>query len=152
MHRLLFQWCMSSIFLDKIKRFLEVFMDDFSVFGYNFEKCLHQLELVPIRCKKKNLVLNWEKCNFMVKQGIVLGHVISEKGIEVDNAKVDLISNLSPPRTVKQIRSFLYHSSLRISVELLDHCAICLLKMFHLSLMNLFLKLLSNWKGNLPMP
>ena len=119
-------------------------MDDFSLFGDDFEECLYHLVLVLSRCKEKILVLNWEKCNFMVKQGIVLGHVISEKGIEVDNAKVDLISNLSPPRTVKQIRSFLYHSSLRISVELLDHCAICLLKMFHLSLMNLFLKLLSN--------
>jgi hypothetical protein len=50
-----------------------------------------------VRCKEKNLVLNWEKCHFMVKQGIVLGHVISHRGIEVDKAKVDLISNLLPP-------------------------------------------------------
>jgi hypothetical protein len=46
----------------------------------------------------------------MVKQGIVLGHVISQRGIEVDKAKVDLISNLPPPRTVKEIRSFLGHA------------------------------------------
>jgi hypothetical protein len=46
----------------------------------------------------------------MVKQGIVLGHVISHRGIEVDKAKVDLISNLPPPRTVKEVRSFLGHS------------------------------------------
>jgi hypothetical protein len=55
------------------------------------------------------LVLNWEKCHFMVKQGIVLGHVVSHKGVEVDKAKVDLISNLPPPRTVKEIHSFLGH-------------------------------------------
>jgi hypothetical protein len=61
-------------------------------------------------CKEKNLVFNWEKCHFMVKKGIVLGHVISQRGIEVDKAKVDLISNLPPPCTVKEIPSFLGHA------------------------------------------
>ena len=46
----------------------------------------------------------------MVKQGIVLGHIISSKGIEVDKAKVDLISNLPPPKTVREVRSFLGHA------------------------------------------
>jgi hypothetical protein len=55
-------------------------------------------------------VLNWEKCHFMVKQWIVLGHVISHQGIEVDKAKVDLISNLPRPRMAKEIRSFLGHA------------------------------------------
>jgi hypothetical protein len=63
-----------------------------------------------VRCKEKNIVLNWEKCHFMVKHGIVLGHVISHRGIEVDKAKVDLIFNLPPPRTVKEICSFLGHA------------------------------------------
>jgi len=85
-------------------------MDDFSVFGSSFEECLHHLTLVLVRCKEKNLVLNWEKCHFKVKQRIVLGHVVSHKGIEVDKAKVDLISNLPPPRIVKEIRSFLGHA------------------------------------------
>jgi hypothetical protein len=65
---------------------------------------------VLVRCKEKNLVLNWEKCHFMEKQGIVLGHVISHKGIMVDKAKVDLISKLLPPQTIKEIRSFLGHA------------------------------------------
>ena len=64
------------------------------------------MTLVLVRCKEKNLVLNWEKCHFMVKKGIVLGHVISHWGIEVDKVKVNLISNLPPPRTVKEVRSF----------------------------------------------
>jgi hypothetical protein len=85
-------------------------MDDFSVYGSSFEECLHCLTLVLVWCKEKNLVLNWEKCHFMVKQGIVLGHVISHRGIEVDKAKIDLISNLPPPRTVKEVRSFLGHA------------------------------------------
>jgi len=105
-----FQGCMISIFSDMVEHFLEIFMDDFSVFGSTFEECLHHLTLVLVRCKEKNLVLNWEKCHFMVKQGIVLGHVISHRGIEVDKAKVDLISNLPPPRTVKEVRSFLGHA------------------------------------------
>jgi hypothetical protein len=101
---------MISIFSDMVERFLEVFMDDFSVFGSSFEECLHHLTLVLERCKEKNLVLNWEKCHFMVQQGIVLGHVISRRGIEVDKAKVNLISNLPPPQTVKKVRSFLGHA------------------------------------------
>ena len=84
-------------------------MDDFSVFGSTFEECLCHLTLVLVRCKEKNLVLNWEKCHFMVRKGIVLGHVISESGIEVDKAKIDLISNLPSPQSVKEIRSFLGH-------------------------------------------
>jgi hypothetical protein len=105
-----FQRCMISIFSDMVERHLEIFMDDFSVFGSSFGECLHHLTFVLIRCKEKNLVLNWEKCHFMVKQGIVLGHVISSRGIEVDKAKVDLISSLPPARTVKEIWSFLGHA------------------------------------------
>jgi hypothetical protein len=85
-------------------------MNDFSVFGTSFQECLHRLTLVLVRCKEKNLVLNWEKCHFMVKQGIVLRHVISHRGIEVNKAKVDLISNFPPPRIVKEIRFFLGHT------------------------------------------
>jgi hypothetical protein len=108
--RMPFGQCMISIFFDIVERFMEIFMDDFSVFGSSFQECLHRLTLVLVRCKKKNLALNWEKCYFMVKQGIVLGHVISQRGIEVDKAKVDLISNLPPPCIMKEIRSFLGHA------------------------------------------
>ncbi|GJZ69073.1 reverse transcriptase domain-containing protein [Tanacetum coccineum] len=57
-----------------------------------------------------NLVLNWEKCHFMCKEGIVLGHKISKSGIEVDRAKVDVIAKLPHPTTVKGVRSFLGHA------------------------------------------
>ena len=72
-------------------------MDDITVYGGSFEECLFNLETVLHRCIEKNLVLNWEKCHFMVSQGIVLGHIISEKGIEVDREKIDLIFKLPPP-------------------------------------------------------
>ena len=54
--------------------------------------------------------LNWEKCHFMVIEGIVLGHMISAIGLEVDQAKVSIIKNLLPPSTVKGISSFLGHA------------------------------------------
>ena len=61
-------------------------MDDVIVCGGSFEECLINLETVLHRCIEKNLVVNWEKCHFMVNQGIVLGNIISKKGIEVDKA------------------------------------------------------------------
>jgi len=90
-----------------VERFLEIFMDDFSIYGDSFNQCLHHLELVLQRCKKKNLTLNWEKYHFMVRWGIVLGHEISRRGIEVNKAKIEVISKLSPPKCIKDIRSFL---------------------------------------------
>ncbi|KAK1606632.1 hypothetical protein QYE76_030305 [Lolium multiflorum] len=62
------------------------------------------------RCEETNLVLNWEKCHFMVNEGIVLGHKISERGIEVDRAKVEAIEKMPYPRDVKGIRSVLGHA------------------------------------------
>ena len=100
---------MMAIFSDMVGDLLEIFMDDFSVFENSFEHCLKNLRKMLERCIKTNLVLSWEKSHFMVTEGIVLGHIISEKGIKVDPTKVELISNLSPPSSVKQIRSFLGH-------------------------------------------
>ncbi|GJS26695.1 reverse transcriptase domain-containing protein [Tanacetum coccineum] len=105
-----FQRCMVAIFHDMIEKTMEVFMDDFSVFGDSFSSCLSHLDMMLKRCEDTNLVLNWEKCHFMVKEGIVLGHKISKSGMEVDRAKVDVISKLPPPTTVKGIRSFLGHA------------------------------------------
>ena len=89
---------------------MEVFMNDFSVFGDSFEGCLNNLEKVLARCEETNLVLNWEKCHFMVDEGIVLGHKISAKGIEVDHSKIETVDNLSYPTNVKGVRSFLGHA------------------------------------------
>jgi len=86
-----FQRCMTFIFLDLIEEIVEVFMDDFSVYGPSFSSCLLNLGRVLTRCKETNLVHNWEKCHFMVKEGIVLVHKISEKGIEVDKGKIEVM-------------------------------------------------------------
>src|SRR5262249_39547189 len=105
----IFQRCMTAIFSDMLEEGMEVFMDDFSMFGLSFDNCLTNLEKVLQRCIKTNLALNWEKCHFMVKEGIVLGHKISQKGMEVDRAKVEAIEKLPPPTLVKAVRSFLGH-------------------------------------------
>ena len=89
-----FQRCMMSIFTDMIEDFMEIFMDDFSVYGSNFKSCLDNLCKVLERCEEKNLVLNWEKCHFMVNDGIVLGHKVSAIGIEVDRAKIEVMTGL----------------------------------------------------------
>jgi len=81
------------------------------IYGDSCDQCLHNLELVLERCAEKNLTLNWEKRHFMVQHGIVLGHEISRKGTEVDNAKIEVITKLPIPICVKDIRSFLGHTS-----------------------------------------
>ena len=100
---------MMAIFLDMVEKFIEVFMDDFSVFEKSFDLCLANLEKVLQHYVETNLVLNWEKCHFMVKKGIMLGHKVSIYGIEVDQTKIETIEKLSPPTTIKGIRSFLGH-------------------------------------------
>ncbi|GKB18363.1 reverse transcriptase domain-containing protein [Tanacetum coccineum] len=98
-----FQRCMMAIFHDMIEETMEVFMDDFSIFRDSFSLCLSYLDKMLKRCEDTNLVLNWEKCHFMVKEGIVLGHEISKSRIEVDKAKVDVIAKLPHPTSVKGI-------------------------------------------------
>ncbi|GJW50675.1 reverse transcriptase domain-containing protein [Tanacetum coccineum] len=105
-----FQRCMMAIFHDMIEKMMEVFMDDFLVFGNSFRNCLSRVDKMLQRCEDTNLCLNWEKSHFMVKEGIVLGHKISKKGIEVDKAKVDVIAKLPHPTTVKGVWSFLGHA------------------------------------------
>ncbi|GKB26348.1 reverse transcriptase domain-containing protein [Tanacetum coccineum] len=112
-----FQRCMTAIFHDMVEDFMEVFMDDFSVFGNSFDCCLANLDRMLARCEETNLVLNWEKCHFMVKEGIVLGHKISRAGIEVDRAKIDVIAKLPYPTNVKGVRSFLGHAGFYRSKE-----------------------------------
>ncbi|GKE64356.1 reverse transcriptase domain-containing protein [Tanacetum coccineum] len=97
-----FQRSMLAIFHDMIKESIKVFMDDFFVFGDSFDKFLNNLDKMLQRCKDAHLVLNWEKCHFIVKKGIVLRYKVSGAGLEVDKAKVDVISKLPPLTNIKE--------------------------------------------------
>ncbi|GJW94239.1 reverse transcriptase domain-containing protein [Tanacetum coccineum] len=105
-----FQRYMLAIFHDMIEESVEVFMDDFSVFGNSFDNSLNNIDKMLQHCKDVNLDLNWEKFHFMVKEGIVLGHKVSGVGLKVDKAKIDVISKLPPLTNIKDIRCFLRHA------------------------------------------
>nr|GEW25403.1 reverse transcriptase domain-containing protein [Tanacetum cinerariifolium] len=93
---------MLAIFHDMIEESVKVFMDDFFVFGNSFKTCLNNLDKMLQRCKDTYLVLNWEKCHSMVKEGIVLGHKVSSAGLEVDKEKINVISKLPPLPILKK--------------------------------------------------
>ena len=107
-------------------------MDDFSVYGTSFDDCLRNLDRVLHRCEGINLVLNWEKCHFMVDEGIVLGHKIYERGTEVDKAKVGAIEKMPCPKDIKGISSFLGHAGfyrrfIKHFSKISKGCSICFL-------------------------
>ncbi|GKF97030.1 reverse transcriptase domain-containing protein, partial [Tanacetum coccineum] len=97
---------MLAIFHDMIEESVEIFIKDHSVFGNTFDICLNNLDKMLQRCKDAHLVLKWEKCHFMVKEWIMLGHKVSSAGLEVEKAKIDVISKLPPPTNIKSIKYF----------------------------------------------
>ncbi|EOY32541.1 Retrotransposon gag protein, putative [Theobroma cacao] len=88
------------------------------------------MHLVIKRSEKTNLVLNWEKCHFMVQEGIVLGYKILNRVLEVDKAKIERIEKLPPPTSVKGFRRFLGHGRfykmfIKDFSKISNLCAIC---------------------------
>ena len=101
---------MKSIIFHMVEYTIEVFMDDFSMVGDSSDRCLYNLAEVLKRCEDCNLALNRKKCLLMVKEGIVLGNRISEKGIKADKDKVEVIEKHLQPISIKGLRSFLGHA------------------------------------------
>lgn len=98
-----------SILDGMVEDIIEVFMDDFSAVGDSFDDCLANLTNVLRRFEEYNLVLNWEECHFIIKEGIVLDHRISKKRIEVNKENIKVIEKLSSI-SMKSIHSFLVHT------------------------------------------
>nr|GEV33005.1 reverse transcriptase domain-containing protein [Tanacetum cinerariifolium] len=121
-----FQRCMLAIFHDMIEESVKVFMDNFSVFGNSFKTCLNNLDKMLQRWKDAHLVLNWEKCHFMVKERIVLGHKVSSAGPKVDKTKIDVISKLPPPANIKDT-PFEFDDKCQKAFELLKEKLTCAL-------------------------
>ncbi|RDX69952.1 Retrovirus-related Pol polyprotein from transposon opus, partial [Mucuna pruriens] len=128
---------MTSIFLDLLQDCMEVFMDEFTVYADSFDACLENLSKVLTRCIETNLVLNFEKCHFMVTEGIVLGHLVSNKGIKVDKSKIDIITSLPNPTSVQEDST---EDLSRFSARLPYHCPNCFKTMWTLNLTNPVLK------------
>lgn len=104
-----FQRCMMSIFSNMLEDAMEIFMDDFSVSMNTFDQWHEFLSRILKRFESIDLALNWEKCHFMVREGIVLGHKVLRKGLQLDQTKVEVIEKLPPPTNLKGVRSFLCH-------------------------------------------
>ena len=85
------------------------YMDDFSVFGDSFQEALKNLEKVLLRCQESHLALSDKKCGLICKARGVLGHLISDKGIQVDPTKIEIILHLPAPKTQREVRGFLGH-------------------------------------------
>lgn len=111
---------------DMVERYVEVFIYDILVFGVSFDECLEYLDVVLARYVEKKLVLDWEKCYFMVREGIVLRLNISKAWIEADKANIKAIEKLPPSLSVKGVRSFLghdrfYHSFIKDFFYIVTH-------------------------------
>ena len=105
-----FQRCMMAIFSDFCEKIVEVFVHEFSVYGKSFDDCLSNLDRVLQRCDETNVV----------NEGIVLGHKISERGIEVDKAKVDAIEKMPCPKDIVSLVMLVFiGGSLRTSQKFL---------------------------------
>jgi hypothetical protein len=96
-----------SIFSYLINEGLEVYMDDFTPYGTDFDQALSNLEKVLERCIATRLCLSHEKCHMMMTEGVVLGHYVFVDGIKVDPTKIEVILNLPTPRTQTEVHSFL---------------------------------------------
>jgi len=125
-----FQREVLAIFADLRPECVKVYMDDFTMYGVTFDDYLNNLEKVLRRCIETNLSLSNEKCFMMLTEEIVLGHHISSSGIKVDPAKIQVIINLMPPTTQKEVRIFLgYAGYYRIFIENFSKIALPLFKL-----------------------
>ena len=97
---------MNALFSELLCDGLEILMYDFSIFCFTFDSCLEKLKNILKIYIESNLVLSWEKCHFMVPEGIVLG----QHGLEVDKAKIEVIKQLPLPNNLKRLRGFLGHT------------------------------------------
>jgi hypothetical protein len=104
-----FQRAVIGIFSDMVNDCMEIFMNEFTPYGTDFDEALSNLERVLKRCIQSHLSLSTKKCHMMMSEGVVLGHFISYAGIQVDLAKIQVILDIPTPSTQKEVRTFLGH-------------------------------------------
>jgi hypothetical protein len=104
-----FERVLLGIFANLIHECVEIYMDDFSIYGDSFSKALHNLEKVLIRCRESNVSLIHKKCKIMSPHGIFIGHHISSSRIKVDPTNIKVIMEFPAPHSPKEVRIFLGH-------------------------------------------
>ena len=102
-----FQRAVLSIFSELVHDAVEIYMDDFTPYGCDFQEALSNLGKVLDKCIEMNLSLSLEKCEFLMTEGTVLGHAISQQGLQVDPNKIAIIQRVPPPQKERDVRSFL---------------------------------------------
>ena len=143
-----FQRCMSAIFHGFCEKIVEVLMDDFSIYGTSFDNCLHNLDKGWQRCEETNLVLNWEKCHFMVDEGIVLGIKSLKEALKLTELRLRRLRKFLTPKMSKVFVVFLVmpvtiEGLLKISLKFQS-----LLRMFFKRIYHLFFRMIVRklWK------
>src|SRR5271170_6870742 len=104
-----FQRLMSHAFKEYLRDFLEVYMDDLCIHSGQRSQHIEHLTLIFQKCRLYRICLNPEKCVFMVRQGKILGHIVSKNGISTDFEKIRVIVELPRPRNAKQVQGFMGH-------------------------------------------
>jgi len=96
-----------SIFAELVHDVVEIYMDDFTPYGCDFQESLSNLGKVMHKCIEMNLSLSLEKCKFLMIAGTMLGHSISQQGLQVDPKKIAIIQRVPPRQNQRDVRSFL---------------------------------------------
>ena len=104
-----FQRLMAHAFRAYLRDFLEIFMDDLCVHSKARQDHVDHLIKIFVQCRMYRISLNPEKCKFMVRQGKILGHIVSKNGISTDLDKIKVIVDLPRPMNYKGVQIFMGH-------------------------------------------
>jgi hypothetical protein len=98
---------MDITFIGERDKFVVIYLDNLMVFSKTDEEHLNQLKQTFEKCRRFGLSLNPKKSHFVMREGKLLGHIVSRDGIRIDPKRIEAIDNISIPRNVKEIQSFL---------------------------------------------
>ncbi|MCO5555452.1 hypothetical protein L7F22_008997 [Adiantum nelumboides] len=103
-----FQRLINTAFKEYLRNFCEAFLDDLCIYS-SWEEHLSCLKKVFEKCRLYRISLNPFKCQFWVKHGVILGHIVSKNGISTDEVKIKVILELPPPHNYKGVQRFMGH-------------------------------------------
>jgi hypothetical protein len=102
-----FQRAMDIAFIREKDQFVVIYLDDITVFSRSDKEHRCHLRKVFLKCRRFGLSLNPKKSLFSMKEGKLLGHIVSAEGVRIDPSRVEAIQTLSLPRSKKEVQAFL---------------------------------------------